>query len=408
MDGMAPVQRGQIKRGERRRGTAHTRGTRRSPAYWSLLGQLGLLGVALVFSLASGSKGDRAEAGHCPEGEVCSPDTPSGLYFRGPGFADSFLNFDVHVTAVGGRQTVSVSPAGFGEHLGDFDAESTEPVFTLSDISPPRVTLVADSVGSSYLRIFEPLTGALYDRLSISSQDIDSIEVAPIVFETELEGDIGEPIYWGGDPLPWIARLYHGGVRLVDEDLVFGATGTIDASTTTTGTWDLAEVTASPGANTITVAVSSGSGVTGLGEADMVFSVDTLTDDPTDPVPSTHDASDVLAVCFAAYSGNRRILGIPWEYDMTGPGGEEPIQADPNSYAQNCSQIRVASTGLWTLDVTAGDVTESYDIEMLPPAPPPPRPTTTPAEASNPQSRATRGTPGFRALRHIIPTSYRR
>jgi hypothetical protein len=361
---------------------------------------VGLLVAALVFSVASGSKGDRAESGHCPAGEVCSPDTPSGLYFKGPGFADVFLNYDVRPTAVGGQQTIQISPAGLFEHLENFDAESTEPAFSVSRVAPPEVTIQADAAGSAYLRIFEPLTGALYDRLMVSSREVETIEVEPIVFESSFDDDpLYPPLYWGGDALPWIARLYGGSSRLVDETLTFGGDGTTNASVTQLGLWDLAEVTPTGGAFTISVGAASGSGVTGEGSAELAYEVDYILADVDMPVPETHNASELLSLCFAAYFGERRILGIPWEYTMTGPNGEEPELSSPALLQANCVVIQAGTAGVWQLDVIAGNVTESYEITMLPPQPPPPppQPAATPDENPRPATPKYQGTPGWRA-----------
>lgn len=385
-----------------------SKGVKRSPAFWSLCAQVGLLALGLVFSVASGSKGDRAESGACPEGEVCSPDTPDGLYFQGPGFADGFLNYDVHVTAVGGTQTIEIDPVGLYHDLSSFEAEVTDPALSVTMVAPPLVTITGESVGSGYLRIYEVNTGALYDRLTVSAQEVDTIEVEPVVWETELADDPPDPMYWGGDPLPWIARLYGSGVRLVDESIVFGDTGTANAAVSTEGVWDLAEVTPTTGSATVAVAVTSGSGFTGIGEVDVVHSVDFLVEDPEDPVPATHDASDTLSVCFAAYSGSRRVLGVPFEFHMTGPQGEtleDDVSANP--FAWNCSMISdIPAPGTWQLEVIAGDYSETFDIEVTvsqPAPPPPPMPTSAPPFADSISATGLLGSPGSRARWVLAP-----
>lgn len=372
---------------------------------------IGLLTAALVFSVASGSKGDRAESGACPEGEVCSPDTPSGLRFQGPGFADALLDFDLHTTAVGGQQTVHVEPAGLFEHLNNFDAETLEEHTEVVSVNPPRVTLTGSSEGSTYLRIFEPNTGALYDRITVSARDVDSVELEPLVYESAFDDDaLHPPLYWGGDSMVWIGRIYGGSARLVDENLAFGGAGTVGAIATQSGVWDLATVIPTSADAVITVSAMTGSGVIGEGDAEMAYVVDTILENLDSPVPETHDASDQLSVCFAAYLGERRILGIPWEFTMTGPSGEEPDHLSTVLFATNCVQLRASVEGVWQLDVTAGDITESYDIIMEPPqpAPPPPAPlpSATPDDSAPPQARAFRGTLGVRARRQLLqPTS---
>lgn len=384
-------------------------GVKRSPAFWSLCGQIGLLAVALVFSVASGSKGDRAESGHCPEGEVCSPDTPDGLYFVGPGFADSFFNADVRPTAVGGRQTISIDPVGLFHVLSTFDAETTDPALAVTSVDPPQVTITGISAGSAHLRIFEPLTGALYDRLTVSAAEVESIEVEPFVYETSYDDDdLYPPLYWGDTSLTWIARLFSSSnIRLVDETMTFGGAGTSGAQVTRPGTWDLAEVTPTGDTSVISVGAMSGSGVIGEGSAEIAYEVDFILVDADTPVPETHDASEPLSLCFAAYFGERRILGMSWEVTMTGPNGEEPEFAGPSLFQTNCIMLLARTAGVWQLDVTAGQVTESYDITMVPPqpappppqpAPPPPLPAATPDGNPLPATPQFRGTPGWRAI----------
>jgi hypothetical protein len=378
-------------------------GVKRSRALWSLGAQMGLLVVALVFSVASGSKGDRATTGVCPEGEVCSPDTPDGLYFKGPGFADGFLNNDVHPTAVGGQQTIDIDPVGLFHDLSSFDAETTDPALAVTRVDPPEVVISGVSVGSAYLRIFEPLTGALYDRLTVMTAEVDTIEVEPAVYESSFEDDdLHAPLYWGDAPLPWIARLHSSSnTRLVDENLTFADATASGALVTQGYTWDLAEVTPTSGVNAVSVSATSGSGVVGEGSADLAHDVDFILLDPNTPVPETHDASEPLTLCFAAYFGERRILGVPWEVTVTGPNGEEPVYAIPGLFERNCVTVVAGTAGVWQLDVTADPITESYDITIVQPqpAPPPPPslPAATPAKIPQPASPKLIGTPGWRA-----------
>lgn len=107
----------------------------------------------------------------CPAGEICSTDTPSGLYFEGddtgaPG-----------VTAVGGRQTLTLYEGqrygGQGTQLTrPFDASSTDPSLRVVSIRPPRITLEGVASGSAYLRIFKPGTEWLYDRIALEAANL--------------------------------------------------------------------------------------------------------------------------------------------------------------------------------------------------------------------------------------------
>ena len=71
------------------------------------------LGV-LLFAGCGDYVGDRAETGECPLGEVCSPDTPEGLYFVSPKLGEQGISLHFHdllPTAVGGTQTITVFDA---------------------------------------------------------------------------------------------------------------------------------------------------------------------------------------------------------------------------------------------------------------------------------------------------------
>ena len=349
-------------------------------ARWSLGWRAGLLLVALVLSVASshGSEGDRASTGQCPPGEVCSPDTPSGLYFKGPDFGDEFIFPDhtVGITAVGGMQKIEIEDAGWG-HLSDFDADCTYSAFSVEAIDPPFVRVHADAIGSSYLRILDPDNGELYDRLNIHSLPVQQVEVlsAAPSFLVQNWQNQATRLYYSGKPTFWLVRLKNVDKRLVDESLVFSVGDANHTAVINSTHWDRVEILPASDATRLEVTVTTGSGATGIGEVDLTFEIDRIEDDVEQPVPNTLDASQVLFVSFSGLTDDDRVVyGLDWTASAFAPGGATTDRATMFGAAMAFYPDQV---GTWQLEVSAANVTRVYEIIVTPPQPappPPPRP----------------------------------
>ncbi|HJL20458.1 MAG TPA: hypothetical protein RMH99_32625 [Sandaracinaceae bacterium LLY-WYZ-13_1] len=144
------------------------------------------------------SEGERAATGACPEGEVCSDDTPSGLSFYGPlpGDDPAGTGF-LRRIAMGGTSSLAFSSGSFGlseeedpaesGRLGEWAVESTAPWFVEIDgeaePSPHATWTTDESVqlrglaeGETTLRVYEPGSGALYDRITLGVERIRRVD----------------------------------------------------------------------------------------------------------------------------------------------------------------------------------------------------------------------------------------
>ena len=135
-------------------------------------------------SLTAGcvTAGERAGSNECPDGEVCSPNEPRGLYFQGSALADDFLGLvtGVGITAAGGSQTVEVLNADIHPLAYAFQATLQGGPFTMTDLAPPDVTLGCSAEGSTHLRIIDPSDGLLLDKVEVTSRPVATAEAGPL------------------------------------------------------------------------------------------------------------------------------------------------------------------------------------------------------------------------------------
>src|SRR5262245_52666105 len=132
-----------------------------------------LLTLTVMFSACT-MPGERAGSHSCPPGETCSLETPHGLRFAGYS-----LDGTIHPTAVAGTQTITIYGNGGDPTPSDFDAASSGPAFTIGGVAPPSVEIHGVSAGTAYLRILEPGTNLLYDRVVVGAKDLAAVELEP-------------------------------------------------------------------------------------------------------------------------------------------------------------------------------------------------------------------------------------
>jgi len=180
-----------------------------------------LLAGSLLFAICAActySDGERASSGECPEGEVCSDTTPTGLVFYGalPGDDTGSLDF-LRNLAIGGTQVLSFDTTD-GTQLGAVDIESTAAWFVdvtpvdSPDVGSGAVTLRGLAEGSSHVRVLAPGTGELYDRVLIRVERIATVDVT---ITTSPSGALAP-----GELASAVFRLEaNNGDRLVDEGM---------------------------------------------------------------------------------------------------------------------------------------------------------------------------------------------
>lgn len=152
-----------------------------------------LLLAGLCLACLSEVDGERAETGECPDGEECSDATPDGLVFVGTPLFDDSDQLRLGPVLVGGTfqlglRTRDGQPLPPFEHaVGDasvLGAALGEGVFgPVRDDGTPlypvdaHLTLTGRAEGTSLVRVVEPGSGALYDRLELEVFELDDVAI---------------------------------------------------------------------------------------------------------------------------------------------------------------------------------------------------------------------------------------
>lgn len=191
--------------------------------------------IAVMLACTVEAPGERASTGTCPPGETCSEATPHGLTFVGTGFFDDeFLRLGPMI--VGGRFDVGIrNPSGdplpaFGFEIADgsiLTASRGTGVFgPKDDAGAPThpvdayLTLEAHAPGTTMLRVVDPATGDLLDRIEMKVFEISDAIVV------NLDGSRRDHVIAGQEELLGVRLLASDGtteLRAVDQDLQFTA-----------------------------------------------------------------------------------------------------------------------------------------------------------------------------------------
>lgn len=205
---------------------------------WTLA--LSLLAGALGACYLREVDGDRATTMSCPEGEVCSEHTPEGLSFVGAFLFDN-PTLRLGPVIAGGTFDLGLrAPAGV--ELPDYAIEIEDPslmraergegVFgPVSDYSGDPLypvdgylTLTGLGRGETMIRIVDPDTGELYDRLPLEVVAIDDIAIV------NMNDAERTTLYAGEDELLGIRLVADNGsrqMRAIDQSLEFHAEGDV-------------------------------------------------------------------------------------------------------------------------------------------------------------------------------------
>ena len=297
----------------------------------------------------------------CPSGETCSPDTPNGLFFRGASLFDDIFGGDLRATAEGGTQGFFVHRNSSGtQAFAPFDAEASAPL-EITEAAPPRVTLRGNVEGSGFLRILDPETGALHDRIELAVAPIGSARFVgggmPFL-DPEAEHLDLALLKDAGVFLGLMLRDANG-MRLVDESTSITITGDAkdDADTST---WDQRFVTVGA-SGTVSASVVTGDGkpfevmMPIVDKLDDIVAVKSLLSlDITQPIPvgSGH------IVCFRGLFGGRVVAGLS-EWKMSGEG---PIEV---KYAtESCGDVKAITAGNAKIVVEIGGMKKSFPVTM--------------------------------------------
>jgi hypothetical protein len=301
-----------------------------------------------VTTLAACFGGERARTGECPPDEVCSPRTPFGLYFYGARFADEWLTLDVHATAIGGTQeiTLSYNPPNSNQII-DLDlpyrAETDGTPVEVERTDGPVVTLRGTAYGKDYLRIVDPDTGELYDRDYFWGAEIQEIE---LIGTTQERLPPGNPaVVWTPGHQSITIALHGQGQRLVDTSMQIDAPGGYQSE------WDAVEIpNAQVGVYPVTV--TAGDKPPTTLEIEIVAGPTEIRsisgDTPTVP------AGGGTTLCFAAMHDARFVRGLRWQFRIDGAA------AMASTLIPNCVDVldRGQSSTI-TVEASAGGLTKT-------------------------------------------------
>lgn len=314
----------------------------------------------LALSLSACSlAGSRAKTGSCPEGEVCSDETPNGLFFAGPALGDAALDLGGSTlpTARGGKQTITVltgASLGSPKFEGEFDAEvaTTNDIMEIDSVAPPDVVVSGVHLGSAFLRLLEPGTDILLDRVQLA---VDAIATAD-AFPAELALVPSEPFaLLANADVILVARLKSsGGGRLIDESTTMTGDGVFARLA-----WDSFRVHTPPADFDVQVNAGDGS-FTDL--IPVVTSVDDIELVPISGPKLEVRALSSTTACFVARHGTIAVAGASWTFGASGGASTEKSFID----LPGCIDIVGQTPGTATFTASASGKTVTFSVDVLP------------------------------------------
>lgn len=314
--------------------------------------------ACLVLVSACAIEGGERTNGECPEGETCSELTPEGLFFAAVPPSD-YIG-DLPGIAVGGRQTVTLSPAGsyllpeFAVDGGDFI--TVEQALRL-DADTGEATLIGGAAGDGLLRILAQDESGLLDRIRITVAEPANPRVRPFVGAGAevIEGFDGPwRIYQDVQQITLLAVLDDAaGERLVDLDLDY----TSDAPMATGRPsdergWDVLPIQVT-GLSTVNV---------NIGTTTQVLEVTDKVDGFVEVNVGFDDGS--RSICFAGLDGDTPVFGAPLMYRWDDDPTARPLGGARTDYPYQewpCASI-IAAAGPHQIHVSFGELEQTFDV----------------------------------------------
>jgi hypothetical protein len=321
--------------------------------------------AALLLAACAG-QGERAGGG-CPAGELCSPETPDGLFFLGALLGDQPLGrMDPEAVATGGTQTlrlVTGATSSAPPFARDFDAVSSGAALGVDSFAPPDVTVHGLDAGQAYLRIVDPRNGLLFDRLLVEVRDVSRALVRPRTPSIAThDKDFAErsDLDWvalAGSTFEVLVKLEGPSrQRLVDETMLLGAGDGVFALERES--WDVLEVRADA-AGVVTLRTGDG-----VARDVAVAVVDVVEDVVAVPavgaaLPAQTQRPGTVNFCFRATHGGRLVAGAEWHFSAPG------FTLTPG-LAPSCATITGAAGQTGTLEVTASGRLRQFTLTFGP------------------------------------------
>jgi hypothetical protein len=207
-------------------------------------------------------------------------------------------------------------------------------------VAPPHVEARGVAAGDALLRILEPKTGQLYDRIDVHAAEVERMVLLPMTLATSLETPHpSRPVVlWGGSTAKLVVALEDAaGTRLVDEGLMLEG-GQRRA-------WD-------------SIAVDGPTDFTATTSAGLRLEQRIATTTTIDDIVAWTAFSPPAAVCFRALSGGALVVGAPWQ--LTGPA------IDPSAVRGDCVTLRASGLGSIAVDIVIGDFSRTVEVSVSP------------------------------------------
>lgn len=224
-----------------------------------------------------------------------------------------------------------------------------------------EVTVRCDGVGSGYLRIFDPDTGELYDRVSLECASVSGSSSVPyeMAFLSPEAAASGNWLLYEGGTSPIGIRLTGAGSRLVDESISFTISGdAMDDGDATT--WDARRAYVGT-FGSATISVTTGSGDLLEWNWPVVNLIDDIVRAPSIEDPNTTSTLTVgktVLLCFQALREKKPIAGVPWSATPMGAMVAEPAK-------EGCFHIKATAAGTAILQVKADYQQTDFTFSMV-------------------------------------------
>lgn len=331
--------------------------------------RLAVVAAAAFASMATSSveSGDRANNGGqatCPPEETCSDATPNGLWFGGTPTGDQgWLNLQwPHVTAAGGRQTIRLFTDSDASQPFDlpFTATVSDLALSIVDTQPSSVVVTGRYNGSALLRIAEPDTDLLYDRLTIDAAHIDRFYLVP-AGEYLMDFDLAVPesrfaVMTGSSARLTVAMLDADDNRVVDEAMTIdpaaglsadpqGYVDTVEFAPTADGTTDLAVHAGNEPVAHLNAVATAGASSLETEQNDVTLAVD-----------------QNGTFCFRARTATGAyLLGADWTFTSS---ANLTLTTTIDDVVSHCVGGKAAAAGTATLTARAGGASLSVTVQI--------------------------------------------
>jgi hypothetical protein len=269
----------------------------------------------------------------------CSPATPNGIEFsRRPLVTPAFGNGGPLALALGGTDDITLL---FGETTNevnlDYDFLVIDPSVLGVEADGPRMQHFGKRVGTTDLRLFDPVTKQSFQRAPFTVANLASVVPVGVdgeVSSPDLFGSASSFAFAAGTRRVGFALLDPNHTRLVDSSMTLAAPGSTQIE------WDTLEMALSVGTHTIAVHA---------GGRDLMA--------PIEVVAEAAELSPLAVTgglaCFAALTpAGTFIAGLAWTFQINGQAFAADEFFGPNCVRAQTPYTVTAEAGGRSLEIT--------------------------------------------------------